>query len=380
MGRTIDTAEAAARLGVKPATVYAYVSRGLLGRQMHPDGKRSLFDVDEVAALRARSRRKVRGELGTVITSGISHVNDGALRIAGRDLERCVKDGIVRTVGRLLGAEAHLRTSDELRKQLARVGAALPPHATLMDRLRASVVAARAADPLRYDEGCGDALLGAMIDGLPVLGPRRTRRPVDRLWCRLSGRRGAAPERAALEAIWVALADHGLAASTFAVRVAASTRADLYSCVLCGLGALGGSLHGASSRAVHELFDAAQGSSPREAVGAACERGLMPGVGHSVYRTRDPRESVVDKRLRAAYGASARWKTVRQVRAAMTERTERLINIDFALGALTWLSGMDPEAGEAIFAIARAAGWCAHVREERHEAPLRFRPQARYAG
>ena len=74
MGRSIEAEEAAARLGVKRATLYAYVSRGLLSRTPHPDGRRSLFDADEVEALRARSRRQVRGELGAIVTTRVSSI------------------------------------------------------------------------------------------------------------------------------------------------------------------------------------------------------------------------------------------------------------------------------------------------------------------
>jgi len=71
---------------------------------------------------------------------------------------------------------------------------------------------------------------------------------------------------------------------------------------------------------------------------------------------------------------------VLEVQSLASERTDAPATIDFALGALTFLAGMRPEAGEAIFAIARTAGWIAHALEEYDEDPLRFRFRARYIG
>ena len=126
---------------------------------------------------------------------------------------------------------------------------------------------------------------------------------------------------------------------------------------------------------MHRLFERA---AQLDASSALAEVGAhVPGTGHSVYRDRDPREAVVMTALRAAWRDDPRWATVARLRKVVGERA--LLNVDFALGALTWLAEMDASAGELIFAVARTGGWCAHVAEEWGEAPLRFRPQARYA-
>lgn len=364
MSRSIDAEEAAARLGVKKETLYAYVSRGLIERRAHPDGKRSLFDVDAVDALRARSRRSARGELGTIITSAITHVRDAGLEYRGRALRLCVRDGLEPTLGRLWQTDAvtipNVRGVPEL-------GAGL-------DRLRVAVIHARTHDALRWDADVsagGAQMIGAMLAALGGRG----RDPIERLWRALGPQPCGAAKKRALETAWIALLDHGLATSTFAVRVAASTRADLYSCVSAGLGALAGPLHGAASADVHRMFARAHET---DVATALSETRVIEGTGHSVYRQQDPREAIVSKALRVAWRDDARWKTVERVRKLAGERG-RLLNVDFALGALTWLAEMDSSAGELIFAIARTAGWCAHFAEERTEAPLRFRPQARYA-
>ncbi|MFV2039863.1 MAG: citrate/2-methylcitrate synthase, partial [Acidimicrobiales bacterium] len=178
------------------------------------------------------------------------------------------------------------------------------------------------------------------------------------------------------------LADHGLAASTFGARVAASVRADPYSVVATGLGIVGGTLHGAASGAVHDVLDEADRSgNVGLAVGEAHRRyGRNPGFGHTIYQTEDPRYHALMARVSDAWSEDARLATVHGVRDLVSERTDAVANVDLALGSLTWLAGMDRDAGEAIFAIARTAGWIAHALEEYEEQPLRFRPQARYAG
>ncbi|HJL26157.1 MAG TPA: helix-turn-helix domain-containing protein, partial [Polyangiaceae bacterium LLY-WYZ-15_(1-7)] len=136
MGRSIEAEEAAARLGVKRATLYAYVSRGLLSRTPHPDGRRSLFDADEVEALRARSRRQVRGELGAIVTTRVSRVDETRPRLAGRPLSACLDAGLEDTLARLWGAPLeHPRLPRRLAASIARAARALPPGAAPTDRL-----------------------------------------------------------------------------------------------------------------------------------------------------------------------------------------------------------------------------------------------------
>jgi citrate synthase len=80
------------------------------------------------------------------------------------------------------------------------------------------------------------------------------------------------------------------------------------------------------------------------------------------------------------WAADPRLGTVFRVRDVLGERSDAIPNVDLALGALTFLAGMPAAAGEALFAIARTAGWLAHAMEEYEEKPLRFRPRARYIG
>ncbi|MCY4037302.1 MAG: citrate synthase, partial [bacterium] len=221
-----------------------------------------------------------------------------------------------------------------------------------------------------------------MVDSLPPIAAPRGEDESERLWCRLASGRSNARQRSALNRALVLLLDHGLASSTLGVRVAASVRADPYSAVAAGLGILGGRLHGAASAPIHQIFQEAVASGdPAWALGEAHRRdGRTPGFGHSVYRRNDPRCSALMESVVGAWASHEHLPVVLAVRNLASDRTGAPATVDFALGALTFLAGMQPEAGEAVFAIARTAGWIAHALEEYGEDPLRFRFQARYVG
>jgi citrate synthase len=184
-----------------------------------------------------------------------------------------------------------------------------------------------------------------------------------------------------LRAALVLLADHELAASTLAARVAASVRADPYAVVATGLGALGGALHGGASLAAEVMLTSA--SKPTDAarvVGDLLRRGeRIPGFGHFVYETGDPRAVQLIEVLRHAAPESERLAVAEAVLAEARRRALPEPNVDFALAAFTTVAGMMLGAGEAIFAVARAAGWLAHALEE-YARNTPIRPRGIYTG
>jgi citrate synthase len=204
---------------------------------------------------------------------------------------------------------------------------------------------------------------------------------VSRLWSRLTSRRATPGLLTALNAALVLLADHELAASTLAARVAASVRADPYAVVATGLGAVSGALHGGASLGAENLLTAAGTPAGVPAViRDLLRRGeKVPGFGHFVYRGGDPRATQVLELVAAAAPRSRVLAVADSVRAEVAGRGLPGPNIDFALAVLARVAGMTDGAGEAIFAVARTAGWSAHAMEEYVRAtPLR--PRAVYVG
>ncbi len=394
--RLLTTEEVARRLGVKKATVYAYVSRGLLGSRRNADGKESLFAEPDVAAFAARRRRPAAAPDAPAIHTGITLITGDDLFYRGHRVRNLAVSASFESVATLLwtGKLEHVPVEPDagLRALAEAVTAPLPANARLTDRLRVAVAATAAADRLRFDTtpaaviARGRTILGTMVAALPVRAhPPHGPALADVLWARLTDRPPTPAGVAVLNTALVLLADHDLAASTFAARVAASTRAHPYAVVQTGLAALDGPLHGGASDLVSTLLaEAARSADP---VGTIADRlrgdGWVPGFGHPLYPAGDPRAAVLLDRIRespAGHRPAPAWSTTTEVATAMARHSGTAPNIDFALAAFTLVNGMDADAGEAIFAVARTAGWIAHALEEYADQPSRFRPSGRYAG
>jgi citrate synthase len=224
-------------------------------------------------------------------------------------------------------------------------------------------------------------IISALTSSLP--GVRLADRTVaQRVWRHLARRE---PSRDALELIdlaLVCLADHEIATSTFAVRIAASTRALPSAAIVSGLGVLSGPAHGSASGPVFSLLEAAHESGrPVRAINDALkQRKYLPGVGHKVYKTADPRHEMLMAALRRADVNRRKLAIVE----AVLEETKALVkvppNVDFALGALAFCCELPPNTGESIVSVARIAGWIAHYIEELDEPVLRYRVRANYRG
>lgn len=377
----LSTGEVARRLGVKPETVYAYVSRGLLTSVPRRDGRRgSLFAEDEVAAVAERGpHRRRSGDIHTELT----RLGDDGLSYRGRDVAGLATAMTPEAVAHLLWTGEPTErpfVAPAERVALARaVTSALPESARLTDRVRVAVVALGAADPLRFDLSTGavvrtaERLMGVLVDALAPPSAATGGGLARRLWPALS----PYPEPPGLlDAALVLLADHGLAVSTVAARVAASARAHPYAVVSAALGALDGHYHGAASGLAYRFLADAR----RDPVGAMSERMRagegLPGFGHRIYRRRDPRASVLLALLRERPEAAPVMATVDAVLNNLDPDRGQFPNVDLALAALMHAYDMPADAGETIFAVARTVGWVAHAIEEYAEPPLRLRPLA----
>jgi citrate synthase len=397
----IGAAEAAERLGIKPATLYSYVSRGVLRRRRAPGGRGSLFDPGEVEALSRRGRPRREPGLGEfVIESALTEIAGDRLRFRGMDAAELAAARNFEEVAALLwtgsfpaaGPAGPWQATAEAVAAGTAAQSALPAGTLPLERLQVIVPALAAADPLRLRLdppaviGAAHSMIAGMVDCLPAARAGRGTPPADdtvaaRLWPRLCPRKPAPRLLDALRAALVLLADHELAASTLAARVAASVRADPYAVVATGLGALGGALHGGASLAAETMLAAARkpADAPR-VVGELLRRGeRIPGFGHFVYASGDPRAVLLLGLVRRAAPASARLAVADAVLAEVRRRSVPEPNIDFALAVLAGVAGMITGAGEAIFAVARTAGWLAHALEEyARRTPLR--PRALYTG
>jgi citrate synthase len=401
MTEWIGAAEAAERLGIKPASLYAYVSRGVLARRQAPGGRGSLYDAREIARL-ARKGRPRRAPAGAelVIETAVTELTADHLRYRGHDVMELATRRSFEEVALLLwGGDPDAEPGGwQATPAALAVGtaaqAALPPRILPLERLQVIVPALAATDPLRLQLeqpaviAAGRALIAGMVDCLPPAdgvprapGAQPPGSIAERLTRALSP--GEPPPGLArvVQTALVLLADHELAASTLAARVAASVRADPYAVVATGLGAVGGALHGGASLAAETMLGlAAEPADAPRVVGDLLRRGQrIMGFGHFAYPAGDPRSVLLMRVLREYAPASPRLAVASAVLAEARRRALPEPNVDFTVAALTSVAGLVPGAGEAIFAVARAAGWIAHALEEydRH-APIR--PRGVYTG
>lgn len=399
----LSTRETAELLGVKPETVYAYVSRGQLGSRREPGGRASTFDAKEVAALARRNRRDAGGSSASggelAVRTRITLIDKDRYYYRGVDATELAARHSYEEIAEWLWT-GHLSpgvvfTAPEAAVAVARRAvAALPEHSSPADRLRVAVTAAATADPLRFDLS-PDAVLGTARTLIPTLvaalppvravhrGQDRDTEPLaNRLWRRLSGRDPDEPSLHVLNTALGLLIDHDLAASTLAVRVAASARAHTYAAVSAGLGVVEGPLHGAASGLAHrlllEVLD--QGDAAPVVADELRAGRRIPGLGHRLYPGEDPRARALFALLEDIPTAAPALAAAYDVVATTARHAPLHANVDLALAVLTTSSGMAASAGETVFSVARTAGWIAHALEEYEERPLRMRPSGHYVG
>jgi citrate synthase len=203
------------------------------------------------------------------------------------------------------------------------------------------------------------------------------------------------PEEAKVFDICLILhAEHSFNASTFAAREIASTRAHMYACIGCAVGALSGELHGgANIQVMKMLLEIGEIANVEKWVEARLRQGgRIMGMGHAVYRTTDPRAEILSRLSRAmSKETGTKWFEITErvenfTKRYMLENKKQAIypNVDLYSASLYYSMGIPMDLNTPIFAISRISGWCAHIIEEKFaEAapkPALYRPKAVYVG
>ena len=222
---------------------------------------------------------------------------------------------------------------------------------------------------------------GGVIDPDPVMGHAAN------VLYMLAGDR---PNAAAIHAFDVALtlhADHELNASTFAGRVAAATLTDIYSAVVAAIGTLKGPLHGGANAEVMKMLldlgETASGDRVDDMIRARLARKeKIPGFGHRVYRTEDPRATHLRRLsgdLGQRAGKTAWFDMSRRIEALVKSDKQLNPNVDFYSASTYYTLGIPIDLFTPIFAVSRIAGWTAHILEQYANNRL-IRPRADYTG
>jgi citrate synthase len=382
--RWFTAEQATAELGVSRATLYAYVSRGRIGVTAAPEEpRRSLYDAADVKRLAernrsGRSRRAVAASTISwgepILTSAITRIEGGRLEYRGRDAVALSASATLEDVAALLwqvDALPHSPSGGVWPRARGPVGVAERCIAAIADLAMAGRWAGKVEAVLPDAIRILDRVAWSAA-GLPGGAVKPSALPLhERLACAWG-----ASEKAAdmIRRTLVLMADHELNASTYATRVVASTRAPLGACVLGGLAALVGPLHGGVTNELRAfLADPAVVADPAGAVAIRLARGeRVPAFGHPLYPDGDPRAEALIARL------PPRGPALRLLEA-MTAATGVPPNIDFALVVLEQRLHLPAGAAFALFAIGRSVGWIAHALEQWQSGKL-IRPRALYPG
>lgn len=397
---SLTAAQACAELGVKPATLYSYVSRGLIRSEAGPSGRRERqYNAEDVAALRQKQAVRQHPEQATadalqnalnwggpILESALTRLEDGVLSYRGRDVRELAASATVEEVAGLLWTgDPDGWQSLPLR---ARLNLSAHPRATLPTEAFAYALTHAAAHDISALDIRAEAL------------PAQAARVLNLLYATLERYQAvpAAPDlllHQRLARAWgvrepgqinllrralVLLADHELNVSAFAARVTASAGASLHHATLSALCALQGPKHGLAVLDTSEVLEHALKVDARSALRDAVRRhGHLPGFGHKLYSAGDLRATnlleVLQEILAHYTVVQVSLELCREAEAETGERP----NIDLALAVLMHSLERPGSDGVTLFALSRAVGWLAHALETVMTGQM-IRPRARYVG
>ena len=276
-----------------------------------------------------------------------------------------------------------------------------PKHALPMDVLRTMVSSLAFFDP---EEKANDAAANvrksvrltsqiAMIvaaydrirKGKPLIEPDRSLSHAGNFLLMLNGELPSETATRALDIALILHADHELNASTFAARVTAATLSDMHSAITSAIGALKGPLHGGANEEVFKILEEIDrnGADPVDYIkGMLAQKQKVPGFGHRVYTTEDPRATHL-RRMSRDLGYSsgqAKWFDYsKKIEEFINSEKKLNANVDFYSASTYHTLGIDIDLFTPIFAVSRISGWAAHVQEQLSDNRL-IRPRAEYIG
>jgi len=303
--------------------------------------------------------------------------------------------GELKSLKQRMAEERKLDASIIYRLQLA------PKHALPMDVLRTLVSALSFYDP-EYNRNDHDANINKAIrltsqiamlvanydrirKGKPVVDPDRSLSHSANFLLMLNGAAPSATAERALDIALILHADHELNASTFAARVTAATLSDMHSAVTSAIGTLKGPLHGGANEAVFKILKEidASGADPVDYVkGMLAQKKKIPGFGHRVYHTEDPRAThlrQMSRDLGQSSGAPKWFEYSQKIEQFVNADKKLNANVDFYSASTYHTLGIDVDLFTPIFAVSRVGGWTAHVIEQLDDNRL-IRPRADYIG
>lgn len=391
---TLTAQEAADALGVSRATLYAYVSRGLIrseeGNESTRERRYHAEDVEKLAArktYRSNPAQAAQDALhwgSPTLDSALTLIQDHRLYYRGHEVVDLARTARFEQVAALLWTgsldeSALFRDEDGSSPALTMRDVALE-RLSVIGRMSVAMALASSADVLAYDLSADVVartgvrivrLLAGAAETPPFKQHRSIAAGLAAHWNRLDAVR-------LIQAALILCADHELNASSFAARVAASAGANPYAVVQAGLAVLSGIKHGGNTFRVERFLNEAH--DPARTVGEWMQQGeRIPGFGHRLYPKGDPRAVALLDLLREHLPGSPVVAQVEELAGIMRDLKGIAPNIDLMLATLCRALDLPQGSPITLFAIGRSAGWIAHAIEQYAAGDL-IRPRARYVG
>ncbi|MDM0077947.1 citrate synthase family protein [Variovorax sp. J2P1-59] len=377
MASWISMDEACRLLGVRPQTVYAYVSRGKLEVMPDPaDTRRSLYRAEDVAGL---AKRKQAGRKHETLAANTLFGSEPSIPTAlcaffrgrpyyrGQDAVNLARSATLEDVARLLWSAEQAVDFSSPTTPARPVEPGRAAAFTALADLAATGHSTRGR-LTRVLHAEGQGLVGQLAN---AFGAKPGPQPLHLRFAK--GWKQSAQVADLLRTAMVLLVDHELTSSAFVARIAASTGASLPACLLAGLTTLSGPLHGDASGRVQALFSEVERLGEDKVVAHYLSTGLpLAGFGHHLYPDGDPRAAA----LLALFEPP---EVIARFIEKVTNLTGLQPNIDVALAALVAHHRLPADAAFGLFATARSVGLLAHSLEQLGEAQV-IRPRGRYVG
>ncbi|WP_038491446.1 citrate synthase family protein [Collimonas arenae] len=397
MKKMLTADEAATLLGVSTATLYSYVSRGMLDSVPSKNVRSKLYPRDQV--LRLAARRKDGRQAGhtveqaidwgkPILESRITLIEHGVIRYRGHDAMKLAQSATLEQVAVILwdDGKANMFDTNVMQITPAQWRHMRQPFSTFLPLERTAALLAASAPLLIAAELPTNGAQLMQLVAAALLNTDVSMLPLHQQCGNAWGLDDAATNlvRAAL----VACADHELNVSAFTVRCVASTGAPLPLALLAGLAALSGPRHGGESLRIRTLIDAALESDDMHGAlkqhlaqpGIASGYGnRLPGFGHPLYPDGDPRGRMLLQMLAAQETRHGNIAQLLEIGEAASALSGQPVNVDFSLAAIEYAFGLARGTSQTLFALGRCAGWIAHAKEQASTGQL-IRPRARYVG
>jgi citrate synthase len=397
LARYMTAQEAAGALNVSVATVYAYVSRGLI--RSEPGGTNSrarLYLAEDVQRLLdqktyrhdpAQAANNAMRWGMPILESALTLITETGLYYRGHDVQQLATTYTLEQVAALLWTgemadapdifsasqpvQAYLHALQQLDHDLS-----------LLQKLQVALALASTDDLAAYDFGnaaqTGARILKLLAAVLACIA--ETEAPVVAI-LQQGWQREDSQCAALLNAALILCADHEFNASTFTARVVASTEAHLYLVVTAGLAALQGFKHGGNTLLVEKLLrEVNTPDAARRVIAEHLRRGeYIPGFGQRLYPYGDPRAALLLRLIAQSFPDAPTMELAKTIVEVVLEVTGKRPNVDFALVVLAQTLSLPSESALALFALGRMVGWIAHAIEQYQREEL-LRPRAQYVG